>query len=231
MSTVTLPPAPPTPPEATPPPSPPPPSWWRRHRLLSLLALVVPVAIVAGALASGGSTGTKVTTGGSPTTNATAPPASAPAQPQESTAPQSAPAAPADQGPAQLTFGTPASVTEDGVEVGTITVAEPQFTTVNGNEFGDPPEHGRFALFTITATALSGHTFDVNPLDFYVRLPDGTHVTSMDGSTYFTDSGELHAVTLTPGETIKGLVSFDVTTGPATLVYAPGFTAIGEWHY
>jgi len=136
---------------------------------------------------------------------------------------------PAQTGPEALEVGQPGTVTEEGVDVGTLTITKVATSRKALAEFGDPPENARFLFVTVTGTALPGQSFDLNPFDFYVRTPDGQHLEAANGNAMFAlDDGTLDAVTLTPGEHVKGIVPFDVPTGRLTVVYAPQLEALAE---
>jgi hypothetical protein len=85
---------------------------------------------------------------------------------------------------------------------------------------------------TVSVTEDSDYTgtFDVNPFDFYVRGPDGSHY-DPGNTAGFVPS--LDVVTLNPGETASGKVVFDIpaTLAHGQLVYAPGDRAIVDWSF
>ena len=104
-------------------------------------------------------------------------------------------------------------------------MAKPKLLTKTPGEFPDVPENKYFAVFSISARAAK--TFDINPYDFYVRGDDGAHY---DGA-FASVEPDLHPVTLNAGEKVKGNVVFDIPSKHATLVYAPGSSALSEWSF
>lgn len=74
--------------------------------------------------------------------------------------------------------------------------------------------------FKITFTA-SGSAH-INPVQFYVREPDGTHISWGSGDvSILGGSDELAGTQLADGEKVTGFLDFDAPTVHGTLIYGP----------
>jgi hypothetical protein len=128
-----------------------------------------------------------------------------------------------------FTIGKTATVTEENVETGEITVSKVAKSTKAQDEYSDPPENGQFWIFTVKAKAIGTETFAINPFDFYVVDAEGNRYDQTSGSMYIIDSGSLDAAELNPGEQTQGRFAIDAPKNATQIVYAPGLRALGYW--
>lgn len=96
----------------------------------------------------------------------------------------------------------------------TVSIDTYAWRSTGTGERSKPPED-HYLVLRMTITATEG-TVSVNPLYFSVRLPDGTSVEPTMGA----DGNEplLGTTDLAAGETIDGVVTFDVPAQPTMLV-------------
>jgi hypothetical protein len=162
------------------------------------------------------------------------------------TSPATEPAEPATSEPTEETsapatvggVGDAAEITVNGADAGRIrlvrlTTARSDFNGTPGDrsddDFAEKPKRARFVIARVEVVGL-GEPFDINPFDFYVREPDGTHVEEQCCAQF---GPELDAVTLAQGEKTAGAIVFDVKATHGALVYAPnsGETPVAEWRF
>lgn len=112
-------------------------------------------------------------------------------------------------------IGETGTVTDEaGNPLADITVANAVAAAEPPDEFSDPPTNGTFLSATVTIANISEGVFAVAPFDFFVRYPGGTIVQYGDGSSgVFGYDNLLDSVELAAGETITGVVVFDVDPG------------------
>lgn len=139
-----------------------------------------------------------VPTGGPPVTSSTAP--------SRTSAPTSAPST------AVFELGQTGTVTDtEGQPVADITVADATTADQVPDGLGQAPTRGQYLSATITVDNLGVDPFPVAPLDFLARYPGGTRIAFGDGSPgLFAFDDLLDTVTLAPGESISGVIVFDV---------------------
>jgi hypothetical protein len=134
--------------------------------------------------------------------------------------------------------GDAAEITVNGADAGRIrllrlTTARSDFNGTpadrSDDDLAEKPKRGRFVIARVEVVGI-GEPFDINPLDFYVREPDGTHVEEQCCAQF---GPELDAVTLAKGEKTAGTMVFDVKVTHGALVYAPnlGETPVAEWRF
>lgn len=162
-------------------------------------------------------TSAKASASASATTTATAPSSSsvAPA-PTSSAAASSAP--PSNQGKpgqtAHLGF-------DDGTKVD-VTVESVADKTTGIGSLAQAPQFGHFAVADVLIVNVTG-SYDYNPLDFGFQEPDATTYNADGGNAIFAGfEPALHSGTLTTGQKIRGLITFDVKD------VAGGFVQVGD---
>ena len=70
----------------------------------------------------------------------------------------------------QGVVGDRVTITLGGVDAGEVILESvTSRTTPTDAEFGEPPANGTYWTVTVVVNALPGQTFDINPLDFYLR--------------------------------------------------------------
>lgn len=155
----------------------------------------------------------------------------------ESGAPQSSGAPDGTTPPEAAVFeiGETGTVTdEEGDPLADITVADAVASAQPPDEFSDPPVNGTFLSATVTIDNIGDGVFAVAPFDFLVRYPDDTSVQYGEGSSgVFGYDGLLESVGLAAGETITGLVVFDVDPAIAgkQIVYSDlSGRVLGAWN-
>lgn len=138
-------------------------------------------------------------------------------------------------GPKTFSLGEPATVTNAGKDVMTVTVSDAKYFDKKQQEYGKDPANGRFLQLTITAKAMPDadpEVASVNPFDFYVVGEDGTKFSHGAGNALsgLNSDGALNATNLNPGEQVKGTAAFDVPkAGSLKVAYAPATRALGYW--
>lgn len=140
-------------------------------------------------------------------------PSSTAAAPDPSTAPSGTdPTASEEPAAAVFELGQTGTVTDgSGAPLADVTVSAAVLTTVPPDEFSDAASNGGFLAATVTIANIGGGTFPVAPLDFEVRYPDGTRVAYGAGSSgVFGFDDPLGILDLAAGETVSGVVAFDV---------------------
>jgi hypothetical protein len=223
-----------------PPPLPPPPYYYgpyqqppkKKHRvrtflLISAAALVVFIGIIVGIVAAVGS---GVNNALNPNQVATSAPA-APASSQASTQP-------APTGPAMLSIGGQAQITENGSNAATVTVTSARSSRTPADpQFGSGPQNGYFVVVKVSVAADPAFTqgFDINPLDFYV-LNGSTQYSEGNGNSFdalSSAASELNATTLGAGQQTTGPIVFDVSSSHGYVVYAPNLDGqpLAEWKF
>lgn len=142
----------------------------------------------------------------------------------------------------EMTFGVPEPVFQtinDENDVAkrsnaTLTVAAPTYASVNARE--GKPQNGTYVNFEVTFRDTGEMGFNTAPQDFYVIGADGTRYSLAAPGNFSTPSLDA-ADQLDPGDTLKGLVSFDVPGTHGHLMYSPtggpegGAATLGSWSY
>lgn len=217
----------------TPPATPTPPKPKRQFTVTKIaigvaagIALfLVGSAVLVAVLLSGGSTGDKQA---APATTQAAftPPASAPADPVDTTPdvtePPSTPAR-------DLAVGGTGSFTSDE-GAADITITKVTVASRDPSEFGERAKHGWFVVVHVKAAGTSG-SYDVNSFDFYAKSSNGFHT---EDATYLDSWGTvLEGGTLQDGEHISGTIVYDVPTRHGKLVYSPNYDnePLATWSY
>lgn len=168
-------------------------------------ALILALMAVAGCNTTLRGTGAQ---SGVPTGGPSAAPTSASDEPLPSGTPDvtTTPAA------AVFEMGETGTVTdESGNPLADITVADSVETAAPPDEFSEPPAKGTFLSATVTVANIGDDIFTIAPFDFLVQYADATQVQYGDGSTgVFGYDNLLETVDLDAGETITGVIVFDV---------------------
>jgi hypothetical protein len=168
------------------------------------------IAVTALVLACGSGGGTKVKAG--------APAATGEAQ---ATATQAASKAPV--GPKGFKIGDGGTVTRDGKDIATVTLADAR----TAKDYQGKPA----LVVTVTVKALpdATETYDFNQFDFSARAADGT---TLDGAVLDDGPAELHSGDLAPGQIAKGAIIFKLAGASehgVIITYSPGFNALAFW--
>ena len=172
---------------------------------------VLAVAVVVAALFL---TGCNTTVRGSGALSGVPSGGPSPAPSTPSRAPESSASPDATPAPEVAVFemGETGTVTDEmGNPLADITVADAVQTPDPPDTFSDPPAAGTFLSVTVTVATFGEDVFTVAPLDFLVRYPDETMIQYGEGSTgAFGYDNLLNLTDVEPGETITGVVVFDV---------------------
>jgi hypothetical protein len=126
-------------------------------------------------------------------------------------------------GPKGFALGQTGTVSRDGADVATVTVADAR----TANDY-----QGRPAIVltvTVTASANLAGSYSYNEFDFSARAGDGT---TLDQAVLDDGPAELHSGDLAAGQTAKGAIMFVLGSAKAsgvTVTYAPGFDTLAFW--
>jgi Domain of unknown function (DUF4352) len=150
--------------------------------------------------------------------------------------PAATPATPT--GPAILSQGQPALITQEGSDAGSVTVTSVKTSMTPAEpEFGSKPENGYFVVARVSVTVDPNFTkgFDISPVDFYV-LNGSTHYSEGNGNSFDalgSSFSELDTTTLGAGQKTSGPIVFDVSAPHGYIVYAPNLNGqpLAEWKY
>lgn len=141
-------------------------------------------------------------------------------------------------GPTQLTLGQSAPIVNETNQSpwGTVSVVSATSSQSPLTEFASRPANGYFVTFKIAGTGAAGITtsFDINPFDFYVLEPDGSHYDQSSGNALENEPDpQLNATSLNGGENVSGNVTYDVPAPHGELVYAPNLNGapVAEWSF
>lgn len=139
-------------------------------------------------------------------------PTGGPPPPVPTSAPASTSGPPAGPSTAIFALGQTGTVTgPGGVPLADITVLDATTAEQVPDGLGQAPTRGSYLSATVTIENLGEQSFAVAPLDFLARYPGGTRIAYGDGSPgLFAFTGLLDTVALPAGDTVTGLVVFDV---------------------
>jgi len=156
---------------------------------------------------------------------------------QSTTGSGSGHSAPPPSGAAVGPVGKTASITQGGKTAARLTVTAVDIATQPGDQYGQPPQNGYYAIVHVSVQVASTFTggFTVNPLDFYT-LVNGQHYSDGDGNAFealASNQSQMDAATLGAGESTSGLVAFDIPAGHGQVVYAPNVNGqpVAEWNF
>lgn len=140
----------------------------------------------------------------------------------------------AEEGPISGKVGDTVTVTQDGTDVGTMTVSKLETSTMPYDEYGSKPKNGVFLIFSVELAA-TANQMDVYEDDFYVTMSDGTRFDQgNDNSWDAIDLDDtLGYITLNAGEKTSGVLVFDVPEEHGTLAWAPNYEGgpVGAWTF
>lgn len=218
------------PPPSAPPPSRPPPHKRHPGLWIAALAAVAVVVAVGAGIGIGASVGQKTPTA----TSSSSPATTQPSQPATPTPPQeSAPPPAQPSGPIALNVGEPLTVTQDGVDVGTLTISSVDVTSQPPDQYSDGPANGYFLIAHVKFHVRNDYTqgFPINPFDFYTVV-NGQHYEYGNGNAMFVNT-TLNAATLGAGESTTGSIAFDVPAPHGKIAYAPNLSGgpIAFWRF
>lgn len=221
----------------------------RRAAAACAVTLAAVAAVLGGC--SGGSDGSApepgpTTAGGPPTPSGSAPEPSgqpsvlpggdspenapAPTAPGETVTP-AAPAAAAVQPPeAVAPLGAAVPVTAADGSRAEVTLLSAESSPTSRAASAETPANGRYLFVNVRITATGG-PFTANPLDFSVRSGETLTDYSTGNAMFALDDGALAPQDVAAGESVTGVVAFDLPAGPAQVHYAPGDTdrAVAGW--
>jgi hypothetical protein len=138
--------------------------------------------------------------------------------------------------PETLKIGQAATITIDGTEAASLTIASVQESTRPADEYGSAPQHGYFLTVQVRAMALPSYRngFDIGPMDFYALLRS-SHFEEGNGNALDAPGAdrELDYATLNAGESSSGTLVFDVPAPHGKIAYSPVFEGgpIGYWTF
>jgi hypothetical protein len=119
-----------------------------------------------------------------------------------------------------------ATITIDGTEAASLTIASVQESTRPADEYGSAPQHGYFLTVQVRAMALPSYRngFDIGPMDFYALLRS-SHFEEGNGNALGAPGAdrELDYATLNAGESSSGTLVFDVPAPHGKIAYSPVF--------
>jgi hypothetical protein len=143
-----------------------------------------------------------------------------PADPAEPAAEQPEPE-PAPE-PTTFELNQPATLTEFGNDIGTITITEIDVTTDPAEDWGDSPQHGHYVMFTVELAA--SRSMAVFSGDFYVVTADGERVDEGNGhARQAIDDAGLGYAELNADEHRTGVLVFDLAEPSGQLAYDPNY--------
>jgi hypothetical protein len=232
-------------------PIPPPrrPNWFvRTLHGHPYLVLVVVLVVIAGAATAGGLLGTS----GGGTAHAIAETTSSPGDsggipstlptptatdtsnfpstvPSESPSPSPSPSPSSSLATAGI--GEPLDATLTGGGDVTLTVNSVESHTVAGDQYGDGPKNGEFAVCNVTIKVTAG-SYDYDEFDWSFQTPDGNTYSTSDGNSFDADyDPTLDSGTLPAGGLKRGNLVFDVPQvhGGKVIIDADDGTELGYW--
>lgn len=114
-----------------------------------------------------------------------------------------------------------------------LTAGSPSVSHTALSSYAYAPAHGSYVTFEITIRNHGEVPVLIRPTDFFVDVGgDETHVTSYDGNAAYSGAHQqLDATQLSPGQSVRKPLTYDVSSLHGTLVYAPGRRPAIRWRF
>lgn len=114
-----------------------------------------------------------------------------------------------------------------------LSVSRPSVATSSlSASHGYPPQHGYYVTFHLAVSDTGSQSVVIGPRDFVVRVPGQGTVTSYDGNSPYSGANrQLDTTELSPGDTDRAPLTFDVRSRHGKFVYRPGKTTVAVWAY
>ena len=97
---------------------------------------------------------------------------------------------------------------------------------------GYPPSHGYYVTFRLVVVNTGSQPVQLSPGNFVVRVAGQGSVTPFDGNAPYSGApAQLTTTVLSPGETLRSPVTFDVRRPTGRLSYVPDRSPAVTWIY
>lgn len=134
--------------------------------------------------------------------------------------------------PVTLNLGESVTVTQDGSDVGTLTISSVEVTALPPDWYSKPPVNGYYVIADVKFRVRDDFTgsYYINPYDFYAVVNGVQYEFGNDNATYMDwtfKEGYLEA-----GQSASGTVSFDVPAMHGEIAYSPIYGGpIAFWRF